>query len=181
MATKRTIKVICVAASSVNGNMTNGTDPSVVHWTSQEDKRYFIDLIENAKVIIMGRKTYEHAKDRIEHKEGRLRIVLTSHPENYAHDVIPGKLEFMNEQPLVLLKNLEDKGYSNVLLVGGSVINTLFLQEDCVDELWITVEPKLFGTGTPLFAQENFQKNLQLLSQEQLNPEGTLLLKYKII
>lgn len=165
--------------SSLNGKITSGTDPHIYTWTSKEDQEHFFSLIEQATCIIMGRNTYEHAKEMMKHKEGRLRIVLTSNPEQYEEETIPGQLEFTNDTPSQFLTKLEERGFIEALLVGGSSTNTAFLDEDCIDELWLTIEPLIFPEGTPLFAKAPI-KRLKLFSFEKLNEQGTLLLKYSL-
>ena len=68
-----------------------------------------------------------------------------------------------------------------MLLLGGSHINSLFLDAHLINELHLTIEPKLFTTGQPLF--QPFSKssiNLQLIDSRQLNSKGTLHLRYQI-
>ncbi len=175
------MKVVCVMVSSLNGKITNGTDPHIYTWTSKEDQDHFFSLIEHASCIIMGRNTYEQAKDIMKHKEGRLRVVLTSTPDQFQGETIPGQLEFTNESPSKLLTRLAEKGIQEALLVGGATTNTAFLQENCIDELWLTVEPIIFGTGTPLFTEDILEKRLMLQNIERLNNKGTLFLQYTFL
>jgi dihydrofolate reductase len=49
-----------------------------------------------------------------------------------------------------------------------------------VDEIWLTVEPLLFGGGTPLLAAR-VDVRLALLASERLNAAGTLLLRYRVV
>jgi dihydrofolate reductase len=70
-------------------------------------------------------------------------------------------------------------GFAEVALIGGSNINTFFAKENLIDELWITIEPIIFGKGLNLFTQE-IRMDLEILSIENLN-KNTLLLKYKVM
>ena len=67
-----------------------------------------------------------------------------------------------------------------VILAGGTTINSLFLKENLVDELIITVEPLLFGKGLTLFKNLDLNIRLELIETKQLE-DGVLNLKYKII
>lgn len=175
------MKVTCVMVSSLNGKTTNGNDPTIHSWTSVEDQQYFSRLIEQAQVIIMGRNTYEQAKTFMQHRQGRLRIILTSHPAKYADQAIPDQLEFSSDSPSLLLTKLAQRGFTQALLVGGATTNTAFLKEHLIDELLLTLEPVLFESGTSLFAEEAMETKLKLLSMKKLNEKGTLLLKYTIV
>jgi len=174
------MKVVMVAVASLNGKITKGKDPNIYSWTSKEDSKLFFSLIEKNNLIVMGRKTYEAAHSIIKLKKGKLRIVLTRNPKKYLGERIKNILEFTDESPLELTKRLGDKGYKKMLLVGGGTINSLFLKQNLVNELYFTLEPKIFGQGQGLVIEESLEIKLKLVSIEQLNKQGTLLLKYKI-
>jgi len=53
--------------------------------------------------------------------------------------------------------------------------------EQSVDELWLTIEPKIFGVGGSFVIEEKLDINLQLISCESANKQGTLLTKYTVI
>jgi riboflavin biosynthesis pyrimidine reductase len=108
----------------------------------------------------------------------RLRIVLTHKPEAFANDGAPGKLEFVNTPPAPLIADLKQRGFQRCAILGGSQIHSLFLEAGLVDELWLTLEPLLFGSGTPLLARPTTTK-LSHLSSEKLGP-STLLHKYQV-
>ena len=174
------MKVIMAAVSSVNGKLTKGSDPNIYTWTSKEDSQMFFSLIEKHNLIVMGSKTYDAARKIIKHKKNKLRIVLTRNPEKYLSQTIKGILEFTNESPLKLIKRLENKGYKKMLLVGGSEIDTLFLKSKLIDELYITIEPYIFGRGKNLILEEELEVSLKLLSIKKLNANGTLHLRYRV-
>src|SRR3989344_1590951 len=126
----------------------------------------------------MGRKTYEAARPHIKLDSNTLRIILTRNPEKFSDESVPGKLEFMRESPAELIVRLEKKGYTEMLLVGGSEINSLFLKLGLVDKIYLTLEPLIFGTGKSLFSENQFEMRLQLASSQKLNERGTLYLVY---
>ena len=106
-------------------------------------------------------------------------IVLTHQPSKYNDSYVQGLLEFSNDTPLHILDRFENE--KNVLVVGGPHIATLFLQEQLVDELWLTIEPKIFGRGANLVTDEKLDIDLRLKSLEQINKQGTLLTKYYVL
>ena len=173
------MRVIMVMVCTINGKITKGDNPNIYSWTSQEDRRFFFDLLTKYKVKIMGSRTYDAVKSKIKLQKGHLRIILTRNPEKYKSDIIPDKLEFSDESPVALLRKLKNKGIKQVLLLGGGKINSSFLKEKLVQELYLTIEPKIFGKGKPIFDKEIFSTNLELTSIRKLNKRGTLLLKYR--
>ncbi len=180
MVKEHKVKVILVMVSSLNGKITKGADPSTYSWTSKEDAELFSQLVEKHNLIVMGRKTYEAIRQNIELKPDKLRIVLTKNPEKYSHDAVPGSLEFSNESPRELVNRLGRKGYKEMLLAGGGEINALFLKSSLVDELYLTIEPVIFGKGQALVADEELEISLQLIGVKRLNKKGTLHLRYKV-
>lgn len=174
------MKVTMVMLSSVDGKTTKGNDSNIYTWTSSEDKKYFFSLIKKNNLIIMGRETYEASRPVIKLEKGKLRIVLTRQPKDYLTETVKGQLEFSNETPKNLIERLSAIGYKKALLVGGSIINGLFLKNNLVDELYLTVEPKIFGNGKNIVDGQSLNVPMQLVSVKKLNNSGTLLLKYKI-
>lgn len=174
------MNITLVMVQSINGKITRGEDSNVPTWTSVEDTEHFHTMIDHAPLIIMGRHTYEAAKSSIKHKDSTLRIVITSSPTNYQSEEVPHALEFTDEKPEVLIDRLEKTGYSHGLLVGGASLNSAFLSAGLVDDIYLTVEPRIFGTGRPLVEDSNLDISLTLLESKKLNDKGTLLLHYKV-
>lgn len=171
------MKIILPVVMSADGRITKG-DIGLSHlWNSKEDSAFFLDLVSKHNVLIMGSGTYEVARPKA--TPDKLRLILTSQPERYAESVIPDSLEFMKATPKEVVQLLEKRGYSQGLLVGGMSVYTEFLKEGLVDELYLTVEPLLFGEGLTL-ADGTLDIAMSLLEVRQLNERGTLLLHYAI-
>ena len=172
--------VSVVMVQSVDGNITNGTDANIYSWTSAEDSAFFFSQIEQNTLIIMGSRTYEMAKTKIQLKPDKLRVVLTRNPEKFADQVVAGSLEFSNETPQELLTQLEKRGFTKALVVGGSEVNGIFFSANLVNELIVTIEPILFGQGLHLTSKLSQKVPLKLRSITQLNSQGTLLFRYTV-
>ena len=172
--------IILPVVSSVNGNITKGANPYVHTWASKEDASYFSDLKSRYNLLVMGSKTYDASKEFITHTPQKLRVVMTRHPKKYANEAIPNILEFSSQSVLELIKGLGGRGFKNMLLTGGGEINGLFLAAHVVNEVWVTIEPQLFGSGRPIFESPDTYVNLTLQSTQQLNKQGTLLIKYTV-
>ena len=175
------MKITMVMLMTVDGKTTRGENKNIYTWTSSEDQKHFFSLIKKNNLIVMGRKTFEVSRPVIRLEKGKLRIVLTHHPKKYSKESVTGQLEFSNENPEKLIKRMEGLGYKKILLVGGATINGLFLKENLVDELYLTIEPKIFGSGKNIIEGQLLDKFLQLINVKKLNKKGTLLLRYKII
>ncbi len=156
-------------AITVDGKIAKKTE-ELVNWTSPEDKKLFVKISKERKVVIMGNTSFKTLRKPL---KDRLNVVF-SHNENKDED----NLKWVKGKPSKVLEELEKLGYSSALLIGGSTINTLFLKEKLITDIILTIEAKIFGTGLSLFNQE-MDANLELLEFKKLN-SNTLMLHYKI-
>jgi len=175
------MNVTLIMVSSINGKITNGTDPDITRWTSKEDAQLFLNLKEKQTLIIMGRTTYEAVKNKLVLSQKILRIVLTKNPNKYQTESAPRQLEFTNESPRELIKRLSLQGYSDMLLTGGPTINALFFKSGLINTIRLTVEPTLFPTGKNLIFEDQPDVHLQLVKVQKLNKRGTLHLTYRVL
>ncbi len=173
------MRIVLIAAQSLDGFITRHGEPGTA-FTSPEDKAYFRAAVAGFDVGIIGGETYRVSRDFIRTSlPGRLlRVVLTRAPERYAAEALPGALEFTNAAPAELVAGLRTRGFKQCALLGGSHAHSLFLEAGLTDEIWLTVEPALFGGGTPLLARR-IDVRLELLATEKLGA-ATLLLKYQV-
>lgn len=145
------MEIVLIAVQSLDGRLTRHDEPGA-GFASSEDQSLFRELLGNCDASVMGVSTYESARARIRSHltPDRLRFVLTSHPERRLEDVVPGALEFTQGGPAEIVDRLRRLGKRRLAVLGGGVVNRLFLQAGLVDELWLTVEPLVFGSGVPL-------------------------------
>jgi len=165
--------------NSINGKITFDNDPNIYKWTSSEDSQMFFNMVKKADMVIMGSLTYQSIRSKINPSIGPFRLVITHHPKKYINNYIPDRLEFTANTPPQIINKYKSK-YKNILLLGGGEINSLFLKSKLVDELYLTIEPLLFGSGKNLIAKSDLKINCNLLKIKKLNKKGTLLLIYKL-
>ena len=179
------MKIIAITVTSLDGRFTKGSEKNIYQWSSKEDFEHFKEVVNKHNLLVMGSGTFEPVKDikevGLKPEKERLRIIMTRNPERYKEFVVPGQMEFTNESPRELVTRLEKQGYQQMLLVGGSRLSGSFLQEGLINELLITIEPKLFGNGDFLHSDSLLDTNLQLLDVKKLNQKGTMVLHYKIL
>jgi len=172
------MKTILIFVSTLDGKITKWGDPKIRSWSSNADQAYFDTIWNSTRVVIMGSGTYKPAPVKPNPKH--LFIVMTRQPFKYRDFKVPGQLEFTNESPEVLLHRFQDSE-KNVLIVGGSHVATSFLRRQLIDELWLTIEPKIFGKGDSLVINEKLDIELKLLSFIRVNDHGTLITKYEVL
>lgn len=161
------MRVFLIAAISLDGFIGPDNTSASLEWTSKEDTKLFVRLTKEAGVVVMGGNTYRTIGKPL---KGRRTIVYSR------HDIRQEGIEVTCESPQELIARLERDGHTRLAVCGGRAIYDMFLQAGVVDELYLTIEPIIFGTGLPLTSAK---LNLELLSSEHLNP-NTLLLRYKV-
>lgn len=173
------MNTILVFVSTVDGKITKWGDPAVRTWSSKNDQEYFIKIWNESRLIVMGSTTYnaDRMKSSIDHHY----VVMTRNPLKYRDLEVPDHLEFTDESPQALVARFMKMGYERMLVVGGPHVATSFLKEQLIDELWLTIEPRIFGTGGNLVTEEKLDIDLQLIEHEKVNSRGTLITKYKVL
>ena len=165
------IKVIMMMAMTVDGKIAKDKT-QFADWTSREDKKLFVEISKRCGALMMGENTFKTFPSPL--KE-RLNVVFTEDTEQAA---IPG-VKFVSGEPKLVLEELEKMGYSEVLLGGGSYLNSLFLERNLINEIILTIEPKIFGSGLSLFNRD-LEANLKLIEYRALN-ENTLMVHYQVL
>ena len=98
--------------------------------------------------MVIGRGTYEKVLSFPEWPYEKKAFVLSTSLKQIP-ETLNEKATLVAMKPAELLNYLSDKGFSNIYIDGGKVIQS-FLREDLIDELIITKVPELIGTGIPL-------------------------------
>ncbi|WP_425290166.1 dihydrofolate reductase family protein [Aquimarina spongiae] len=68
-----------------------------------------------------------------------------------------GKIELVKGDLKKVLESIHKKGFHHLYIDGGKTIQS-FLNEDLIDEMIITIIPRILGDGIPLF--DNIKKQL---------------------
>lgn len=165
------MKIILMMAMTADGKIAKNSD-HFPDWTSKEDKRIFSKITKEHGVVIMGEKTFRTFPKPL---PGRLNVVFTLEknlPETENVKWVSGELE-------KVLEELEKAGHESAVLGGGTNLNTQFLKKGLISEIYLTVEPKIFGDGMGVFGGD-FDLDLKFLGYEMIN-ESAILLKYEVL
>ena len=171
------MKLILMMAMTVDGIIAKDKKQNA-DWTTKADKKAFIAETKKHGAIIMGDTTFE-AMGR-KSLPGRLNFILSFTPEKYKKLEKPGELEFYKGSPQEVLNTLANKGYHSAILGGGAGTNAAFLEAGLVDEILITVEPKIFGKGMNFTEGKDLDINLELLEVNELG-DNAVQLRYQVI
>lgn len=168
------MKVILMCTVTVNGKIAKD-ESDTTDWTTKGNKRLFAIETKKAGVVVMGNNTYKSIGKPLPE---RLNVVMTT--KAVGKQDVPGALEYVSGTPAEVVEDLKKRGFGEVFVIGGCQINSLFLRAGLIDELWLMVEPLVFGKGLGLFTDEAGEAKLNLLAVEHVTPD-LLFVKYKVI
>lgn len=172
------MKIILIAAISADGKIAQSANQSSLDWTSKEDTAFFVAKTKEAGVVVMGSRTFETIGKPL---KGRRLIVLSEQGGKGGEvDEVDkvAQVEFRNQNPKELVEDLAREGVTQLVIGGGSSVYSQFLQAGLVTDVYLTIEPILFGSGIPL-AQGFDRIQMSLVEVTKLN-EQTILMHYQI-
>ena len=158
-------------AMSVDGYVAarDGSTP----WSNAEWQEY-LNVVNNYKNIIIGRKTYEIMLDNNEFKLfDNVSVIVVSR----SIDNISGFI--FVKTPEDALEYVNDHGFDCALIGGGTMLNSHLLKQGFVDEIHIDLEPVILGSGTKLFTEDLKENNMELIKSIKYG-ENSIQLQYKI-
>lgn len=167
-----TIKTILLMAQTLDGKIAKHSD-HFPDWTGKADKRLFVEITKSAGVLIMGSKTFDTIGKPL---AGRKNVVMTRDPRRVSRW---DNLVYTDLEPRKLLSELEAEGYRQVVIAGGTRINSIFMRAGLIDELVVTITPMIFGTGIALF-ESGMEVNLALKSFKRID-EARVCLHYRVL
>ena len=160
-----------IAALTADGYIGLNEHHRATSWTTKADLHFFVRKTKEAGTVIMGRKTFATINKPL---KDRRTIVLTSHPDTLNIEGVEATAESLPE----LFDRLAREGVPEVAICGGTSVYAQAMQSGRVNELYLTIMPKVFGQGLPLFGVP-LDYNLSLHDTAQLD-ENTVLLHYRV-
>ena len=138
-------KYIAIAAITMDGRIARHSKEHV-DWTSPEDKEHLRGKMRECDVIVLGNNTYQTSKEFLLKYS---KVVFTKSVSGIKKE--SDSLTFINANDADVSEFFEKSGYKNVCVLGGSQVYSYFLKAGLIDEIWLTIEPKIFGSGINLF------------------------------
>ena len=167
------MKTLMYMGMTLNGYIAREDDETP--WPKSEFAEYY-RTAKRYKATILGRRTYYIMKKggELKHIGDPLIIVLSREGEKDEKNTVFVK------SPRAALQAAKDRGIKEVIISGGGAINSAFMKENLVDELYLDVMPSLFGTGIKLFREAKFERALRLKAIRKL-PDGIVQLQYRVL
>ena len=165
------MKVILVMAQTLDGSIGRDAD-HFPDWTGSADKRFFAEFTKEVGVVIMGSKTFDTFGTPL---PDRTNVILTRNPDRTS---TWENLIYTGNRPREILSMLKQKGFRRVVLAGGTTVNTLFAKSGLIDEIIVTIAPKIFGRGLKLF-DDSIALELELADVKRLD-QNRIVLSYRV-
>lgn len=169
-------KISLYIAASIDGYIAKA-DGSVA-WLDEipnpenSDFGYF-DFIKEIDTTIMGGATYRQVLTFGEWPyTDKENFVLTRNTK-----LEDSNVNFFSGDVVSFAKDLKAKPGKGIWLIGGGEINTLFLRNNLIDEIILTIIPVVLGDGIPLFAKADLNKTMTLKKSEAFS-NGMVQLTY---
>ncbi|HZX75043.1 MAG TPA: dihydrofolate reductase family protein [Cyclobacteriaceae bacterium] len=163
-------KFVAYVATSVDGRISL-SKTKAPDWTSKEDWKFFQSKLKNVDAVIAGHNTYIAAQSHL--------MKRTTYVFSHTPKLQKGSVTFINPAKIQLKKYFEK--YKTVAIVGGASVYQTMLDAGLLNELYVTIEPLVFGRGTEMFIGGTKTYQLKLVSTRKLNVRGTLLLHYQVM
>lgn len=164
-------RFVAFVATTVDGRISL-SEKTLPRWTSKEDWRFLERSLSRVDAVVVGRNTYRAAAKRLRKRET---FVLSSRLRMMARR---GSVTFVNPANVDLTSLLAK--YKTVATLGGGAVYRFMLENGLLDDIFITIEPLIFGRGKEMFIGGTRTIRMNLLSVRRLNRTGTLLLHYQI-
>ena len=172
------VKVFIIASMTADGFVAHDSRQFSMDWTSREDMKFFVAKTKEAGVLVMGSRTFQTIVDAGRRLPGRTIYVYSSRQDAFSPDVRPDKTVITKQDPKELIADLAKEGYESVAICGGAQIYDLFMRAGVMTDLYLTIEPVLFGKGISLLA-DKFDAKLKLEDLQKLN-DNTVMLHYSV-
>jgi dihydrofolate reductase len=161
------MKIVLMAAISADGKIARSPDEVSTDWTSGADTKFFVEKTKEIGTVVFGRKTFETLNRAL---PDRRTIVMTRNPDAYEVEGV----EFVNETPAELVARLRDEKVDELVVAGGAGVYSQFLDAELVDEVFLTVEPIVFGRGVDVCSMDS-SLDLKIENVRRLGQSSVLL------
>ncbi|PYZ94871.1 hypothetical protein CR194_04925 [Salipaludibacillus keqinensis] len=167
MSKKRNI--VLFIATSLDGYI--ATNDEKLDWLFEvegEGDNGISDFYQTVDTVLMGRRTYDWISqdDHIveyPYKDKQSYVFTRSRVEKNEH------VQFIQQDIEGFIYQLKSEPGKDIWLIGGGELLTSFLEKELVDEIIMTVAPKIIGEGIPLFNRGKHRLNLSLEGVQTFN------------
>lgn len=167
--------VISYIAMSLDGYIARPDDDiSFLSRVEKEGEDYgYSEFMKTVDTVILGRRTYEKIKETGFGYPGDKEVYIITHNTGFGDEA----LKYYSGPLKNLISDLRNRQGRNIYCDGGSEVLNQLLQDDLIDEFFISVIPVILGDGILLFRDGRPALNLQLVSAREFDT-GLVQLHY---
>jgi dihydrofolate reductase len=147
-----------------------------------ELQKISIEQLKAADYLVFGRITYEGMAGYWKTAKGESAELMNKIPKlvfsRTLNSVEWGNSNLVKGNTSAEISKLKAEGDGDMYVFGSANLSETFINDNLFDEYRIAVAPIIAGSGRPLFQKGVAQRQLTLLSSQQLSTGG-LILKFK--
>lgn len=128
----------------------------------------YSEFVKDIDTVLMGWNTYHQIVTELSPGEWvyqNFQTYVITHAQRSSSDHIC----FTDTNPVALLKKLKAEPGKDIWICGGANLVQQLIQEDMIDQYYISVIPTLLGSGIRLFENTNRERKLKLLKTQAYN------------
>ncbi|MBK0383000.1 dihydrofolate reductase [Pedobacter sp. SD-b] len=169
------MKTSIFVAITANGQISNSRN--VADWLSPEYGQGLFTICQKYKAVIMGKTTYNIlAPNYLPLTNEGTTVVLTTDKQAKSDNPT---VVFTQKNSSEIVQMLIEKGHKEAVIIGGTMTMSEFINAGLVDDIYLVMEPVIFGSGLPLLKNVELELKLNLLEVKKLN-DNTVQLHYKV-
>jgi dihydrofolate reductase len=166
-------KIVLFIATSLDGFIA-GKDGNV-DWLFTDGDFGYKEFLQSIDTTLMGHNTYKYI----------LQFGTFPYPDkiNYVftrnqRDQDNNPVKFITGDVVEFVKELKEEKGKNIWLIGGGQINSILLNNNLIDQMIISIHPKVLGDGIPLFKHESLTNLEYHLERHKVFERGLVQLTY---
>ncbi len=179
-------KVVFGGAMSLDGYFAR--EDGAVDWLRWSDdvQEIMAEMWPRFDVMVMGRKTWEHAQKQFSAEDLENARSLHSGMKEYVFSrtlpagVQKGGYEIVNEDAGEFVRELKKQDGKDIMVMGGGELGSALIDAGVVDEIGFNIQPVILGSGIPLWNRMSGQVDLELIECRALK-KGCVYVTYKVL
>lgn len=172
-------KIVLYIAASIDGYIAR--KDGNVDWL--EDPDYLVeggddmgygDFYAGIDITLMGNATYQEVLGfdvPFPYPDKKNYVFSRSEKDNDEN------VEYVSGDIVAFTKQLKNQPGKDIWLIGGGKINTIFLENELIDQIILTIVPFTLGDGIPMFHKANVETKFKLESNQTF-PNGMVQLTF---
>lgn len=176
-------KIVFGGACSLDGYFAR--EDGAVDWLRWSDdvQKIMAEMWPRFDVMVMGRKTWEHAQKQFSAEDLEKARSLHSGMKEYVFSrTLPAGetkgYEIVNSDAGEFVRQLKNQPGKDIMVMGGGELGSALIDAGVVDEIGFNIQPVLLGSGIPVWHKMR-QVDLELIEAKALKL-GCVYVTYRV-